>query len=170
MSKAVKALVSKELKHRYSGVESACVVELTGLDVPAQEKLRRTLAKKSARLEVVKNSLARVAFKGGPLAPLGEALSGPCALVTGGDSPVEIAKLLIEAAKEFTTLKLKRAIYEGEPTLLTIDALAKMRSRADLLGEVAFLLTSPGRAVAGCLRSPQSKIAGCLKAMIDKAA
>jgi hypothetical protein len=45
-----------------------------------------------------------------------------------------------------------------------------MRDKGDLLGEVAMLVASPGRAIAGCLRSPQSKIAGCLKARIDAAA
>jgi large subunit ribosomal protein L10 len=170
MSKTVKALMTKELKQRYAGVQSACVVELSGLDVAAQDKLRRTLAKKSAKMEVVKNSVAKVAFQDGPLAPLGAALTGPCALVTGGDSAVEIAKLLIESAKEFVKLKLKTAIYEGEPSLLTVQSLAKMRSRIELIGEVAMLVSSPGRALAGCLRSPQAKIAGCLKTLAEKAA
>jgi large subunit ribosomal protein L10 len=166
MSKIVKELMKRDLKSRYTGLSSVCVVDLTGMDVQSQEKLRRTLRAKSARLEVVKNSVARQAFLGSPLEPLGSALVGPCALVTS-PSPVETAKLLIAAAKEFTTLKLKQAIYEGDSALLSVESLSKMRSRADLLGEVAMLLISPARALAGCLRAPQAKIAGCLKARID---
>jgi len=170
MSKVVKELIRGDLERRYAGVNGACVVQLTGLDVQAQEKLRRSLRKKSARLEVIKNSLARRAFEKGPLAPLGSSLEGPCALVTSSESLIEVAKLLVEAAKEFTALKLKQALYEGDATLLTVEALSRMRGRKEILGELAMLIASPGRAVAGCIGSPQSKIAGCLKAIIDKAA
>jgi len=170
MSKAVKALMTDQLRERYAGLNSACVVELTGLNVQAQEKLRRNLRGKSARLEVVKNSLARRAFRGGPLDPLGAALAGPCAVVTSSGSLIDVAKLLVEAAKEFKKLKLKQGVLDGDPMLLSVEAIAKMRGRLEILGELAMLIRSPGRAMAGCLQSPQAKIAGCLKAMADKAA
>jgi len=170
MSKAVKALMTEQLRERYAGMSSACVVELTGLNVQAQEKLRRNLRGKSARLEVVKNSLARRAFQGGPLDPLGEALAGPCAVVTSSGSLIDVAKLLVEAAKEFKKLKLKQGVLDGDPMLLSVEAIAKMRGRLEILGELAMLLSSPGRALAGCLQSPQAKIAGCLKAIAEKAA
>lgn len=170
MSKFVKALVTEELKSRYADLSSACVVDLTGLDVASQEKLRRALSSKSATLEVVKNSLARRAFAGGPLDPLGKVLEGPCALVTSRESLIEVARLLIDTAKQFNKLKLKQAIFDGDPSLMTIVELAKMKGWRELLGEVAMLITSPGRALAGCIRSPQAKIAGCLKALADKAA
>ncbi len=78
--------------------------------------------------------------------------------------------MLVEATKEFKALKLKEAIFDGDPSLMTVESLAKMRGRSEILGELALLVSSPGRAIAGCIRSPQSKIAGCLKAMIEKAA
>jgi len=170
MSKAIKALMTEQLRERYAAMNSACVVELTGLNVQAQEKLRRNLGTKSARLEVVKNSLARHAFKGGPLDPLGPTLVGPCALVSSPGSLIEVAKLLVAAAKDFKNLKLKQGILDGDPTPLTVEAISKMRGRGEILGELAMLLGSPGRAIASCLKSPQSKIAGCLKTIIDKAA
>jgi len=170
MSKLVKAMVTAELKDRYTGVDSVCVVDLTGLPVKSQEAVRTALREKSARLEVVKNSLARRAFQDTPLEVLGVSLEGPCALVTSPGSVIEIAKVLAECAKEFTELTLKQAIVDGDPALLTVAELSKMKDRQEILGELAMLICSPGRAVAGCLRSPQSKIAGCLKAMIDKAA
>lgn len=170
MSKAVKTLITSELKERYSGVDSACVVDLAGMNVQEQEQLRKRLREKSARLEVVKNSLAQRAFQGSPLEPLGDALEGPCALVVASDSLIEAAKVLVEAAREFANLTLKQAIVEGDPDLLTVQDLSKMSSRTELVGEVAILITSPLRNVAGCLGSPASKVAGCLKAMIEKAA
>jgi len=170
MSKPVKAMVTAALKDRYSGINGACVVDLTGMSVQEQERLRAALREKNARLQVVKNALAKRAFEGTPLAPIGGALQGPCALVTSSDSLIETAKALVAAAKEHAQLKLKQAITEGDPELITVEQLSRMRGRSELLGELAMLVNSPGRAIAGCLRSPGAKIAGCLKARVDQAA
>lgn len=170
MSKTVKTMVTDDLRTRYREVRSACVVDLTGLNVQEQQGLRAALRTRSGRLEVMRNSLARRAFQDGPLEPIGSALVGPCALVTGSESVIELAKALVEAAQEFTQLKLKHAIMEGVPDLLTVEILARMKSHRELIAEVAQLIGSPARALAGCLASPQSRIAGCLKALVEKAA
>ncbi len=170
MSKPIKALLTKQIQDRYKGLDNGCLVELSGLNVLAQEKLRRELRGKAAKLEVVRNSMARIALKDGPLAPLGEAMVGPCALVTSRGSLIEVAKYLVAAAKEFTKLKLKQALIDGDPSLLSIEAVSKMRGKREILGELSMLIASPGRALAGCMRSPQGKIAGCLKTISEKAA
>lgn len=170
MSKLVKGMVTEEIRKRYEGLASACVVDITGMTVQEQEGLRKVLRGKSGRMQVVKNSLARLAFKGGPLEPLGPSLSGPCAVVTANESIIDVARALIAAAKEFKALKLKKAIFEGDAQLLTVEQISKMRGRREILGELSMLISSPGRAVAGCIRAPQSKLAGCIKALADKAA
>ena len=170
MSKPVKAMVTTQLAKTYAGVDSACVVDLTGLDVQAQERLRTMLREKSARLQVVKNSLAHRAFQDTPLEPLGASLEGPCGLVTSTESMIATARVLVEAAGEFEQLKLKQAIIEGDPHLYTVEEVSKLKGRGELVGEIAMLIASPGRAVAGCLRAPQAKIAGCLEAVVDRAA
>ncbi len=163
-------MVVRELRERYSGTDSACVIDLTGMNVQEQEQLRRALREKSGRVEVVKNSLARRAFQDSPLEPLGSVLDGPCALVTSPESVIDVAKVLVQVAKEFTQLELKQAIMLGDPDLLTVADVSKMKSQLELIAELAMLVVSPGRAVAGCLSSPQARIAGCLQAIIDKAA
>lgn len=168
MSKPVKAMLTAELKKRYAGVDSACVVNITGLDVKAQEKLRRTLRGKSAQLQIVKNSLAKYAFKDTPLSPLGDSLTGPCALITSSQSLIEIAKMLVDASKEFGKLELKTALLDGDPSLMTIAQLSKMRGKRELLGELAMLIGAPGRAIAGCLAGAQARVAGCIKTLADK--
>ena len=169
MSKAVKDLLTAALRSRYEDVRDVCVVDLTGLDVQRTQRLRQALGSKSMRLQVVKNSLARRAFADGPLAPLGDRLSGPCALVTGGDSIIEVAQTLVHWAKELGHIALREAIIEGDPALLTVEEVSRMKSGRELLGEVALLILSPGRALAGCLGSPGGRIAGCLKTLADRA-
>ena len=170
MSKLVKELMRADLKKRFDGIENACVVDLAGMTVKLTEKLRVSLSEKSARMQVVKNGLARRAFEGGPLERLGSSLAGPCALVTTTEGIIDVAKTLVEAAKEFPELTLKQAIFDGDDDLITVEDLSKMKTRTELLGDVAMMTASPGRSVAGCIQSPQAKIAGCAKALADKAA
>lgn len=170
MSKPVKNIIAEELARRYADCESACLVDLAGMDVAATQIVRTKLREKSAEMHVVKNSLARRAFKGTALEPLASALQGPCALVTSSESLIEVAKALVQMAEEFSALKLRESILDGEPTLYTVEQVSRMRTKNEVLGEVMMVITSPARAVAGCISSPQAKIAGCLKTVIDKAA
>lgn len=167
MSKPVKEMIAADLRRRYNDVDSACVVDITGLNVQQTEQIRRRLRERSARLEVVKNSLARRAFSDTALAPLGEALDGPCAVVTSQESIIDVAKVLVAAAKEFDRLTLKEAIIEGDRDLVSVTRASAMKGRRELVGELMGLITAPARALAGCLASPQARIAGCLKAMAD---
>ena len=168
MSRFVKELITTQLKGQYEGLDSALVVDLTGMDVHSTQELRARLRGKNARLQVVKNALARRAFGDGPLGPLGVALEGPCALVTSDDSIIDAAKVLVEAAKEFQALKLKDGLVEGDPSLLAVADVAKLRSRAEVIGDLVGLFTSPARSLAGCIGGPQARLAGCLKAIVEK--
>ncbi|MHC4609525.1 MAG: 50S ribosomal protein L10 [Planctomycetota bacterium] len=168
MSKPVKDLITEALRARYEGTGNACVVDLTGLDVQRTQTLRRDLSDKSMRMHVVKNSLARRAFRGSPLEALGEQLRGPCALVTGGDSIIEVAQTLVHWAKELGDIALKEAIIDGEPTLTTVEEVARMKGRKELQAEIALLVASPGRAIAGCVSGPGGRIAGCVQALAER--
>ena len=171
MSKAVKDMVTSEYRSRYEGTNSACVIDMTGMSVQQQQRLRASVRDKAGRIQVVKNSLARRAFGGGVLAPLGDTLEGPCALVTSEEtSVIDLAKTLVEAAKEFETLKLKTAMFDGDSEVLSVEMLSKMKGLEELIGEIGMLVSSPGRAIAGCAQAPGAKLAGCLKALADRAA
>lgn len=170
MSKVIKGMVTDELRSRYDGVSSACVVDITGLNVQEQQELRTSLREKNARMQIVKNSMVKRALKDGPLKLLSESLTGPCALIVSEQSIIDVAKVLIEASKDFSELKLKQAMMDGDTDLLTVVQLSKMKSLHELVADISMLISSPGRSIAGCLGSPQSKIAGCLKAIVDKAA
>ncbi len=170
MSKPVKDLITETIRAQYEGIGDVCVVDLTGLDVDGTQRLRRDLRGKSMRMQVVKNSLARRAFAGGPLEPIAQALSGPCALVVGGDSIIEVAKTLVHWAKELGHINVKEAMLDGDPKLITVAQLSEMKGRDELRGELAGLIGSPGRALAGCIGGPAGRIAGCLKTRADREA
>jgi len=168
MSKPIKDLITKEYQRRYSEQTSACVVSVIGLDAISTNKLRGDLRSRNLRLQVIKNSLAKRALVNGPLAPLSGAFDGPCALVTGSGSAIEIAKALVEIRKTYPKVELRVGMLEGEPALIEVETLAKMKGRLELLGELAGIARGPGARLAGCLGSPGGRIAGCLKAIADK--
>jgi len=168
MSKPVKNLITSEYQGRYHDLTSACVVSVIGLDAISTNRLRGELRAKKISLQVVSNSLLRRACLDGPLAPLAGALEGPCALVIGGESIIDVAKTLVELKKKYPAIELKKGIFEGDPDLLDVERLAQMKSRGDLLAEVAMLIASPGRRLAGCIGGPGGRLVGCFKAIADK--
>ncbi|HSW45382.1 MAG TPA: 50S ribosomal protein L10 [Phycisphaerae bacterium] len=168
MSKPVKDLITREYKDRYGEVSSACVVSVIGLDAISTNKLRGELRSRNLRLQVIKNSLASRAFAGTALAPLGGAFDGPCALVTGEGSAIDIAKTLAELQKTYPKIELRVGILDGDPELIGVEQLARMKGRLELLGEIAGILQGPGGRLAGCLAGPAGRIAGCVKAIVEK--
>lgn len=167
MSRAIKDLVLKDMESRFSGVDSALLINVHPLTGTEANLFRAELRKKKIAVHVVKNRFMKRLIGEGPLSGLATGLRGPCALVTGGDSPVDIAKELIRLVKEYPKLELRGGVTDGDPEFLTVEAISKRRSLAELQGEVVMLATSPGRRIAGCL-NVGGKIAGCIKTIVDK--
>jgi large subunit ribosomal protein L10 len=169
MSKPVKELVTNELRSRYGELDSALWIELTGADGTTTNALRRDLRAHQMHMEVVKNSLFRRACAQGALAPLAADLTGPAALVIGGESPIDVAKLVEGWMPKIPGLKLRGAMVEGEYfDARRVAGLARMPSRAQLQAGIAACLRSPGAGLAAVLLSGGGAIAGCLKTLIEK--
>jgi large subunit ribosomal protein L10 len=167
MSRAVKELVEKKLRERYGAADSLLVVSVHGLSGIQANEIRGELRKQDIEVHVIKNRAVRRVLAGTPLEPIASVLEGPCAFVTGGSSPIDVAKELIRLAKEYPGLELKYGLTDGETEAITIAELSKRKSRGELQGEIVMIAISPARRVAGCL-NVGGKIAGCLKALIAK--
>ena len=169
MSKLVKELIAKDLQTRYAELNNALWVELIGVDGNTTNAFRRDLHGKQMRMEVVRNLLLRRAVGSGPMAKLADKLEGPAALITGGESAIDAAKLVEEWAPKIKTLRVRGALLEGEYLDEAASAgLAKMPNKADLQARIAGIVRSPGANLASAILSGGAKIAGCLKAMIEK--
>ena len=170
MSKPVKEMIVRDLTAHYAGTDSAVWVELIGVDGINTNNFRRELRARHMRLEVVKTSLFKRAFASGPLAKLAKELGGPAALVTGGSSAVEVAKLLEEwLPKIGKNLRIRGAVLEGEFLDETrVKDLARMPTKADLQGRIVSIVLAPGGNIIAAALSGGTNIAGCLKALIEK--
>ncbi|NLX12702.1 MAG: 50S ribosomal protein L10 [Phycisphaerales bacterium] len=170
MSKPVKDLITEEYKASFAAKHNACVVSVIGMEGVAANKFRGDLKKHRLSMQVVKNSLARRAFADTPLSPLGAALRGPCALVVSEEdsSAIDLAKILVGFKKDYPKLELGIGILDGDADLIDVERLANMKGREELLADLAMMIASPARSLAGCLAGPGGRLAGCFKAMAEK--
>lgn len=169
MSKPVKEMIQKELNTRLKGVTSLAVVGFTGIDAVTTRVIRGRLREKSIRLAVVKNSIARQAFKTMGLEKAADMLDGPCALAYGADSVVTIVRELLSLTKEAPKLTVKAALLDGDIFgAERIEELSKYPNRAEAVGRVVSSVLSPGSALAACLIGPSGAIASILKSIEDK--
>jgi len=169
MSKPVKEMITGELRERYSRVDNALWVELIGADGITTNELRRSLCDKGMRIEVVRTALLRRAVGDGPLARMARDINGPAALVTGGDSVIDVAKAVEEWMPKIKGLRLRGATLEGEYLdEKRVDGLSRMPTKRDLQCQIASCALSPGGRIAAAALSGGANLAGCLKAMIEK--
>jgi ribosomal protein L10 len=165
MSKPVKALIRDELTRRLEGVTSLAIVGLTGVDAITTTNMRKRLREQDIRLLVIKNALAKQAFKNIDLEVACDLLDGPCALAYGGDNVVSLVRELLDIKKEQANeLVVKAAVMDGEafgPD--RIDALSKFPTRDEAIGTIISCALAPGMKAAACILAPGSKIASLVK-------
>ena len=116
MSKFVKQLITDGVKKRLDGVQYLMLVSLTGINANSNKTLRANLADKGISLMVIKNSLARRATEGTPLAPAFEDMAGSHALCWGASDVVALAKELVKLTKDKSLqgFEIKGAVMDGE--------------------------------------------------------
>ena len=113
MANELKELVVKEMVSRYRNVNNYLVVGYQGLKALEFDQLRKDLNKKKISLEIVKNSLAAIAFKEIGITGIVSALTGPSAIVSIEGDPVIMAKETFEWSKKMPPLKLRSGIVDG---------------------------------------------------------
>ncbi len=137
MNRREKELVVSELNKKIEGCQAAILTHYRGLNVEQMNQLRRRLREEKIYYQVVKNTLARLAFSQTPHNVLGEKLKYSCAVAFGYDDPVVAAKVVVEFAKKNDKFSVRCASLNGK--LLdeaAVKALSDLPSREQLLAQV----------------------------------
>jgi large subunit ribosomal protein L10 len=143
------------------------------LTVEQINKFRGLCFEKDIEMKVVKNTLAIKALETFPedrnYVGLYDSLKGPTAILFTTTANVP-AKVIKEFRKGSERPVLKAAyidtdVFVGDEQL---DALANLKSKEDLIGEVITLLQSPVKNVLGALQSGGNTISGLLKALEER--
>ena len=170
MSKVQPAKVATidEVKTRISNSTTAVVTEYRGLTVAQISTLRRQLRTLGADYKVFKNTLVRRAIAGTDVESLAEFLVGPTAIAFVDGDVSAVAKALRDFARETPKLIVKGGVVGGKPLSKSdLSALADLPSRDVLLAQIAGLLASPLRTMAGLLKAVPQNFAYGLSALIE---
>lgn len=169
MSKFVKNLIIDDLRKRLDDVSDAVLVKVEGIEANANNRLRTDLQSKNINLLVVKNSLAARATEGTALSEAFEGVSGPAAIVWGGEDIVSLAKEIARIAKDdqYAPFEARGGVMDGE--ILSPEDVAKVSkwpSRQEQLSIVAGQILSVGSTLCGQLGS----VGGALASQIQQKA
>jgi large subunit ribosomal protein L10 len=170
MSKAMKDMLVDDLKGRLVGVGEVIVVSLGKLDAQKTTLLRQTLRKKRIHLHLVKNSLARRAMSGTPLAPALERAEGMLAIAWGGEDIVDLAKELdrLQGVKDFEGFECRCGALDGARLeSADVKSVAKWPSRAEQLSILSGQISSLGSTISGQVLSAGGTLAGQLKSRCE---
>ena len=173
MTREEKAKYIDELTAELTASNIFYLADTAELTVEVVNNLRRRCFQSNIRMKVVKNTLLQKAMDrvdGKDFGNLGETLSGATSIMFSevGNLP---AKLIQEFRKKNEKPVLKgayidEAVFVGDNQL---DALANLKSRDELIGDIIGLLQSPAKNVVSGLTGAGNKIAGILKTLEERA-
>ena len=171
MRREEKDVIIEDLANRLNGTKHFYLTDISALNAEQTSNLRRKCFEKEVGLLVVKNTLLRQAMEKseGDFNDLYDVLKDSTSIMFSatGNTP---AKLIKEFRKTMEKPLLKAAfveesIYIGDDQL---DALSNIKSKDELLGDLAMLLQSPARNLVSALASGGSQLACALKTLSEK--
>ena len=169
LSKSEKEKIVGEVREVASNASSLVISDARGLKVSELSEVRQKATQSGIHIQVIKNSLAKLAFEGTDFGCSDEVLVGPSLFAFSFEEPGAAAKLLKTYAKNFDNLDIKALVVEGQ--LLDgsqIDILASLPSKDEAYGLIANVLQAPIGKFATLLNEVPSKLARVLTAVQDK--
>jgi large subunit ribosomal protein L10 len=171
MSKQMKSMLVDDLKGRLGGVGELIVVSLGRLDAQKTTQLRQALRKKKIHLQLVKNSLARMATSGTPLAPAFEKSEGMLAIAWGGEDVVDLAKELdrLAGVKDYEGFECRGGALDGARLEAgDVKKVAKWPTRTEQLSLLSGQISSLAAMLAGQILSAGGGLAGQIKSRVEE--
>ena len=147
------------------------LADISGLSAEQNSALRRLCFKREVSLKVVKNTLLKKAFDkhDSDFSELYSVLVGNTSIMQA-DAANAAAKVIKEfrIKNDKPILKaayLEESLYVGDDNL---SALADLKSKDELIGDIITLLQSPAKNVISSLQSGGNKLSGIVKSLQDR--
>ena len=138
------------------------------MSVPDIAALRKALAPQAAEFHVVKNTILSVALDRRGLPSFSDELHGPTAIITGGENPSEVAKVLTKYFKNKDKADVKFGLL-GEQRLDRDEVveLSKLPSLEALRAQLLGLLNQPGTSLVRVIVAVPQGLLNVLQAKVD---
>ncbi len=149
------------------------LTDFKGLSVSEMNALRSELRNRGIKFKVLKNTLARLAYKDTDVSVLGPDLAGPraAAWTDKEDTVPVMAKVLTDFAKTHQNLGLVRGMLKGKTVDPSdMETLSKLPSREELLGRLLGQMMAPMSAFVNVLAAVPRSFLNVLKAIEDQKA
>ena len=145
------------------------LADYSGITVDETSELRAGLAVCGAEFHVVKNSALKVAAAERNLLGFDEFLTGPTAIVTGGDDASGAAKVLRSFFKNKEKIVVKTGtLGDRQLTAREVSVLAGLPNLETLRAQFLSLLNAPSTRLVTLLEAPARQLATVLKAKVEK--
>ena len=163
MNREEKTADVEALKASIGAAKAAVLTDFRGLSVADMTDLRRHLRQASVSYQVVKNTLARRAIEGSPMAGLAGYFEGPTGVAISRGDPLAPAKALAVWAKNRPTFSVKAGVVEGVVmTPAELAVLAALPGRETLLSQMLSVMQAPVRNLASVLHGQIRALAAVL--------
>lgn len=162
-----KKYLTEEVKTHLDKSDYVYLTNYERITVDEIAELRGQLAKHDAEFHVVKNTLLNVVVKERSLPDLGDFLSGPTAIIVGGNNPSGVAKIVFDFFKKKEKVELKagvlndRALSKDE-----IEALSKLPGLEILRAQLLGLLTQPSTGFVRIINAVPQALVNVLQAKV----
>jgi len=145
---------------------SAVAVEYRGLTVSELTELRAKARDTGVHVQVVKNSLARLAVKGTEFECMQDSFKGPLMLGFSQEDPGAAARLFRDFAKENENLKIVMAAVGGDTIEASeINRLANLPTRDEALAQLMAVMQAPVVKLARTLKEVPGKFVRTVEAV-----
>lgn len=145
---------------------SLVIADSRGVNMPAITTLRHEAHQSKVVLRVVKNALAKRAFKDTDFECVVDSLTGPCLFAFSMEEPGSAARLLKSFGASEATFKVKILSFGGEMWGgEQIDKLANLPTRDQALTMLASLTKAPVQRLAFALNDSIVRLARVLQAV-----
>ncbi len=170
MARRMKELITRDLGRRFGGVGDAVLVDISRLNAEDTHAYRTELRRAGITVSVVKNSLARRVFAAHGVSIPEESLSGPTAVLVGGEHVITTSKLVADwRKKNKKEIKFKGGLLDGEVLgPAEAERLTTMPSVHDIHQMLVSVVAAPLIQLVGVTQSILAGVPGVLQAIADK--
>ena len=170
MSREKKAQVIERLQDVLSRSSITILADYRGLKTSQLTALRRKMGDAGIDLEVVKNTLARLAAEKAGNAGAGKLFEGPVVLVTGFGEVTEPSKILQAYISETKLAIVVKGGFIKERLLTANDivALSRLPSREILIASVVGGIQAPIYGLVNCLAGPMRGLLTVLQGRVKQ--
>lgn len=149
--------------------EYVFLADFTKITVADTEQLRKILSEFGAEFHVVKNRILKIAAANKEYPDLGDTLTGPTAIVVGGNNPPGVAKALEKFFKDKQKLQLKGGVLEKNALSTDdISVLAKLPPAEVLKAQLLGLFNQPATMMVRVVQAVPQGMLNVLQAKVDK--